>query len=76
LVVGLFVVGGDEISIAPCPFVDRNQVVKFNLKVDDQEMMKNKRDFKSGWLAFSSCRCVVSLCLFVCCGYVPHVKAP
>jgi hypothetical protein len=76
LVIGPFIVGGDEISIAPCPFVDRNQVVEFNLKVDDKGMMKNKRDLENGQLAFSSCACVISLCLFVCYGYVPHVKAP
>jgi hypothetical protein len=35
LVVGLSIVGGDEISTPPCPYVDENLVVEFNLKVDD-----------------------------------------
>jgi hypothetical protein len=39
-VVGLFVVGGDEIFVAPCVFVNMNQVVEFDLRVDDWGMMK------------------------------------
>ncbi len=76
MVVGLSIVRGDEISTMPCPFVDMNQVVEFNLKVDDQGKMKNKKDLENSWLAFLSCAYVVSLCLFVCCGYVLNVKPP
>lgn len=65
MVVRLSIVGGDEISTVPCPCVDRNQVVKFNLKVDDQGMMKNKRDLESSQLALSSC-VVLFHCVYLC----------
>jgi hypothetical protein len=38
--VGLFVVGGDEISVAPCVFVNMSQAIEFDLRVDDRGMMK------------------------------------
>jgi hypothetical protein len=39
-VVGLFVVGGDEIFVVLCDFVDKNQPTKFDLGVDGQGMMR------------------------------------
>jgi hypothetical protein len=48
---------------APRTFIDKSLVVATELKVDDQGMIKNQRDFKNGQLASQ----FVCVCLFVCC---------